>query len=193
MPRITRTLIFASCVGLTAILASITIWIRMTRIDHSNYTVDPVVTERVIALFDELSRTDNILEFGGSTRSTTVGSSGLGEAMLFNLRERGGMLGIHRLFGRGEDVVRFSFLRSKDANGFNSVRLSASLTEDENLRHSFDGVIDRLAAKDPSSYRWILLQTGYKSRTQEAEQAVAPNRSLPPSLNSTSSVRGSED
>jgi hypothetical protein len=26
-----------------------------------------------------------------------------------------------------------------------------------------------------------------------AEQVVAPNRSLPPSLNSTSSVRGSED
>ena len=29
--------------------------------------------------------------------------------------------------------------------------------------------------------------------TQEAEQAVAPNRSLPPTLKSTSSVRGSED
>jgi hypothetical protein len=28
---------------------------------------------------------------------------------------------------------------------------------------------------------------------QEAEQDVAPNRSLPPTLNSTSSVRGSED
>ncbi len=29
--------------------------------------------------------------------------------------------------------------------------------------------------------------------TNQAEQVVAPNRSLPPSLNSTSSVRGSED
>jgi hypothetical protein len=30
-------------------------------------------------------------------------------------------------------------------------------------------------------------------KTEEAEQVVAPNRSLPPTLNSTSSVRGSED
>ena len=30
-------------------------------------------------------------------------------------------------------------------------------------------------------------------QSEEAEQAVAPNRSLPPSLNSTSPVRGSED
>lgn len=165
----------------------------MTRIDHSNYTVDPVVTERVIALFDELSRIDNVLEFCGSTRSTTVGSSGLGEAMLFNLRERDGALGIHRLSGRGEDVVRFSLPESKDANGFNSVRLSASLTDDANLRHSFDRLIDRLAVKDPSSYRWFLLQTGYRSRTQEAEQAIAPNRSLPPSQESTSPGRGSKD
>jgi len=29
--------------------------------------------------------------------------------------------------------------------------------------------------------------------TQQAEQGVAPNRSLPPTLKSTSSVRGSED
>jgi hypothetical protein len=31
------------------------------------------------------------------------------------------------------------------------------------------------------------------AETEQAEQGVAPNRSLPPTLNSTSSVRGSED
>ena len=40
----------------------------------------------------------------------------------------------------------------------------------------------------------FLFQAGKKDQAKnEAEQAIAPNRSLPPSLNSTSSVRGSED
>ena len=37
------------------------------------------------------------------------------------------------------------------------------------------------------------LEPGQRISNNQAEQIVAPNRSLPPTLNSTSSVRGSED
>ena len=44
-----------------------------------------------------------------------------------------------------------------------------------------------------SSKLWSAIKQVNYSKSKEGEQAVAPNRSLPPSLNSTSPVRSSDD
>ncbi len=51
----------------------------------------------------------------------------------------------------------------------------------------------RLAAESEHDHLRKIALIRLAPNTEEAEQAVAPNRSLPPTLNSTSSVRGSED
>ena len=55
-----------------------------------------------------------------------------------------------------------------------------------------DSLLGLAAESDHDHLRKIAL-IRLAQNTEEAEQVVAPNRSLPPSQSSTSSVRGSED
>lgn len=54
-------------------------------------------------------------------------------------------------------------------------------------------VLLRLAAESHHDHLRKIAVNRLAQNTEEAEQVVAPNCSLPPTLNSTSSVRGSED
>lgn len=64
-----------------------------------------------------------------------------------------------------------------------------SITHYDALRDAW-GLLDE---RSREARRQVIETIAANLRNEEAEQVVAPNRSLPPSLNSTSSVRGSED
>jgi hypothetical protein len=126
------------------------------RIDRSNYWVSPDMTNRVVTLFDDLGKTNDELCFGGETSAVAAGSTGFGSATQFALKDRDGMLGIHTLRDRGGVVIRFSFTRSKFSSPFYEKELSASLSDDERLRQSFNSLLIRLETIDPSSYHWLV-------------------------------------
>jgi hypothetical protein len=197
MKSIARWLILIVCIGLTthsAIRAIVKIQFEQS--DLSNYTVSQDVTKRVIELFEGLGTEGDELLHGGATDSIAVGSTGLGSVLQFDLRNLDGMLGVHRLRDHKKVAIRFSYPKSDDMSPIHETELSASLADDERLRQSFDSMLKRLAATDPSDCRLLIIhgtEGDDQTRVARAEQVVAPNRSLPPSQKSTSPVRGPED
>jgi len=129
--------------------------IRASRVDHSNYTVNPEVTRQVIALFDSLGNKPTELVMAGSAKPKAVGATGMGTVSQFAVVERGDMLGLHCLEDRGRTVIRFSFLHDGHSP-FSATDLSASLVDDEALRISFGTFLKRLAAADPNCRRAII-------------------------------------
>lgn len=77
------------------------------RKDWSNYRVSQNVTDRMVALFDGLGTKKDELTFGGVTSAVAVGAAGYGDAMVFDLPNGEGQMGIHRLQDRDRVVVRF--------------------------------------------------------------------------------------
>jgi hypothetical protein len=194
---IARWLILIVCIGLATHFAiRVIVKNQSEQSDLSNYTVSQAVTKRVIELFDGLGTESNELIHGGTTDSAAVGSTGIGSVMQFDLRVQDGMLGIHRLRDHKKEVIRFSYPKSNDLSPIHDTELSASLTDDERLRQSFDSLLKRLEATDPFTCRWLILQGTEgddQTRAARAERVVAPNRSLPPSQKTTSPARGPED